>query len=146
MTPEATNLCRRYADVLRASGRSDRTIDNYLNDTILWYKPTNAGFVGFVKNLAAAAITQCVEAARASPQGGRAQATVRVALEHSVEEVACAAVLRQQVVDIVEVLAGFGDDAGGVVVKGFVLVPGDEDVVTEGVVGGHGVLLFLSEQ
>ena len=67
-----------------------------------------------MKNLAAAAITQCVEAARASPQGGRAQATVRVALEHSVEEVACAAVLRQQVVDIVEVLAGFGDDAGGV--------------------------------
>ncbi len=31
MTPEATNLRRRYADVLRASGRSDRNIDNYLN-------------------------------------------------------------------------------------------------------------------
>lgn len=30
MTPEASDLCRRYADVLRASGRSDRTIDNYL--------------------------------------------------------------------------------------------------------------------
>ena len=30
MTPDATNLCRRYADLLRASGRSERTIDNYL--------------------------------------------------------------------------------------------------------------------
>jgi integrase len=30
MTPDATNLCRHYADVLRASGRSERTIDNYL--------------------------------------------------------------------------------------------------------------------
>jgi integrase/recombinase XerD len=30
MTPEATDLCRRYADLLRASGCSERTIDNYL--------------------------------------------------------------------------------------------------------------------
>ena len=30
MTPDATMLCRRYADLLRANGCSDRTIDNYL--------------------------------------------------------------------------------------------------------------------
>jgi len=30
MTPDATTLCRHYADVLRASGPSERTIDNYL--------------------------------------------------------------------------------------------------------------------
>lgn len=30
MTPDATDLCRQYADVLRAGGRSERTIDNYL--------------------------------------------------------------------------------------------------------------------
>jgi len=30
MTPEATILSRRYADVLRANGCSERTIDNYL--------------------------------------------------------------------------------------------------------------------
>lgn len=30
MTPEAMNLCRRFADVVRASGCSGRTIDNYL--------------------------------------------------------------------------------------------------------------------
>ncbi len=30
MTPEATRLARRYADLLRASGCSERTIDNYL--------------------------------------------------------------------------------------------------------------------
>lgn len=30
MTPDAANLCRHYADLLRASGRSERTIDNYL--------------------------------------------------------------------------------------------------------------------
>jgi len=30
MTPEATTLCRHYADILRAAGRSERTIDNYL--------------------------------------------------------------------------------------------------------------------
>jgi integrase/recombinase XerD len=30
MTPEATMLSRRYADLLRANGCSDRTIDNYL--------------------------------------------------------------------------------------------------------------------
>ena len=30
MTPEATMLSRRYADLLRANGCSDRTIENYL--------------------------------------------------------------------------------------------------------------------
>jgi len=30
MTPDATDLCRHYADLLRAGGRSERTIDNYL--------------------------------------------------------------------------------------------------------------------
>ena len=30
MTPDATMLSRRYADLLRANGCSDRTIDNYL--------------------------------------------------------------------------------------------------------------------
>jgi site-specific recombinase XerD len=30
MTPDATMLCRRYADLLRAGGCSERTIDNYL--------------------------------------------------------------------------------------------------------------------
>lgn len=30
MTPESTMQCRHYADVLRASGCSERTIDNYL--------------------------------------------------------------------------------------------------------------------
>ena len=30
MTPDATTLSRRYADLLRANGCSDRTIDNYL--------------------------------------------------------------------------------------------------------------------
>jgi site-specific recombinase XerD len=30
MTPETINLCRQYADLLRAGGRSERTIDNYL--------------------------------------------------------------------------------------------------------------------
>jgi len=30
MTPDATLLSRRYADLLRANGCSDRTIDNYL--------------------------------------------------------------------------------------------------------------------
>ena len=32
MTPDATMLSRRYADLLRANGCSDRTIDNYLYD------------------------------------------------------------------------------------------------------------------
>ena len=30
MTPDATMLSRRYADLLRANGCSDRTIENYL--------------------------------------------------------------------------------------------------------------------
>lgn len=30
MTPDAIHLCRQYADLLRAGGRSERTIDNYL--------------------------------------------------------------------------------------------------------------------
>lgn len=30
MTPGAIHLCRQYADLLRAGGRSERTIDNYL--------------------------------------------------------------------------------------------------------------------
>jgi hypothetical protein len=30
MTPDATNLARQYADLLRANGCSERTIDNYL--------------------------------------------------------------------------------------------------------------------
>jgi len=30
MTPEAVELCRRYVDLLRATGKSERTIDNYL--------------------------------------------------------------------------------------------------------------------
>ena len=30
MTPDATTLCRHYTDILRAAGRSERTIDNYL--------------------------------------------------------------------------------------------------------------------
>jgi hypothetical protein len=29
MTPESINLCRQYADLLRAGGRSERTIDNF---------------------------------------------------------------------------------------------------------------------
>ena len=58
-----------------------------------------------MKNLAAVAITRCVQGAGASPQGGRAQTAVRVALQHSVKEVAGCAVFG--IVDIVEVLAGF---------------------------------------
>ena len=30
MTPDATILSRQYADLLRANGCSERTIDNYL--------------------------------------------------------------------------------------------------------------------
>ena len=30
MRPETVELCRRYADLLRGAGRSERTIDNYL--------------------------------------------------------------------------------------------------------------------
>lgn len=40
MTPDATNLSRHYADLLRASGRSERTIDNYLYSL--------KGFTGFL--------------------------------------------------------------------------------------------------
>jgi hypothetical protein len=46
-----------------------------------------------VKSFAVVTIAQCVEAAGASPQGGRAQAALWVAPEHTVEEVACCAVL-----------------------------------------------------
>ncbi len=74
----------------------------------------------------AVTITQCVERAGAGPQGGRAQAAVWVALEHSIEEVLRGALLRQKVVDIVEILAGFDDFAGGGVVKVLVLVTGDD--------------------
>jgi len=30
MTEEAITLCRRYADILRARGNAERTLDNYL--------------------------------------------------------------------------------------------------------------------
>jgi len=85
-----------------------------------------ANYAG-VKNFAAVMIAQCVEAAGAGPQGGRAQAAVWVAPEHTVEEVACCAVFQQQVVGIVEVLARFGDDPVRVVVKVLVLVSSDDD-------------------
>ena len=48
-----------------------------------------------MKNLAAVAITRCVQGAGASPQGGRAQTAVRVAPQHSVKEVARCAVFGQ---------------------------------------------------
>jgi hypothetical protein len=54
-----------------------------------------------MKNLAAVAITQCVEGAGASPQGGRAQAAVRIALKHSVKEVARGVVLIADVLILV---------------------------------------------
>ena len=34
MTHDAIELCRRYADILRARGSSERTIDNYLEDVL----------------------------------------------------------------------------------------------------------------
>ncbi len=40
MRPDTIELCRRYADILRARGNSERTIDNYLYAL--------KGFVGFL--------------------------------------------------------------------------------------------------
>src|SRR5258708_5586050 len=70
--------------------------------------------------------TVAVKGAGAGPQGGHAEAAVRVALEHGVEEADRGAVLCQLVVGIVEVLAGLGYYACGVVVEVLVLVAGDD--------------------
>jgi site-specific recombinase XerD len=73
MTPEATNLCRRYADVLRASGRSDRTIDNYLNAL--------AGFTRYLgeRPLKTATAQDIVAYQIEVAARGRSDSTIRVA-------------------------------------------------------------------
>ncbi len=73
MTPEATILCRRYADILRASGNSERTIDNYLYSL--------KGFTVFLgeRPLTAASAEDIVAYQVAIAASGRSDSCVRVA-------------------------------------------------------------------
>ena len=73
MTPDATILCRRYADILRASGNSERTIDNYVYSL--------KGFTAFLgeRSLTAASADDIVAYQVAIAASGRSDSCVRVA-------------------------------------------------------------------
>jgi site-specific recombinase XerD len=73
MTPENANLSRRYADRLRAEGRSDRTIENYLYSL--------KGFTSFLepRALAEASVDDILAYQLDISAHGRSDSTVRVA-------------------------------------------------------------------
>ena len=73
MTPDATILCRRYTDILRANGNSERTIDNYLYSL--------KGFTAFLgeRPLTAASADDIVAYQVAIAASGRSDSCVRVA-------------------------------------------------------------------
>ena len=73
MTPDATILCRRYADILRARGNSGRTIENYLYSL--------KGFTAFLgeRPLTAASADDIVAYQVAIAASGRSDSCVRVA-------------------------------------------------------------------
>jgi site-specific recombinase XerD len=73
MTPDATNLSRQYADLLRANGCSERTIDNYLYSL--------NGFVKFLgeRSLTSASTEDIVAYQVQIAARGRSDSSVRVA-------------------------------------------------------------------
>ena len=73
MTQEAIELCRRYTDILRAGGKSERTIDNYLYSL--------RGFVEFLgdRSLAGATATDIAAYQIELAARGRSDSSVRVA-------------------------------------------------------------------
>jgi integrase/recombinase XerD len=73
MTPDAANLSRQYADLLRANGRSERTIDNYLYSL--------NGFVKFLaeRPLTGASAEDIVAYQVQIAAGGKSDSSVRVA-------------------------------------------------------------------
>jgi integrase/recombinase XerD len=73
MTPDATNLSRQYADLLRANGCSERTIDNYLYSL--------NGFVKFLgeRPLTSASAEDIVAYQVQIAARGRSDSSVRVA-------------------------------------------------------------------
>ena len=88
MRPEDIELSRRYADLLRARGNSERTIDNYLYAV--------KGFAGFLgeRGLGSASASDIVAYQTSIAASGRSDSCVRVAtyalrgcLEHVLERV-----------------------------------------------------------
>jgi site-specific recombinase XerD len=73
MTPEDANLSRRYADLLRAASRSDRTIENYLYSVV--------GFSSYLapRPLADATVDDIIGYQVDLAARGRGDSTVRVA-------------------------------------------------------------------
>ena len=73
MTPDAIELCRRYTDILRARGNSERTIDNYLYSL--------KGFTAFLgeRPLTAASADDILAYQVAIAASGRSDSCVRVA-------------------------------------------------------------------
>jgi integrase/recombinase XerD len=73
MTPEDASLCRRYTDLLRAGGRSHRTIENYLYSL--------QGFSSFraPRPLADATVDDIIAYQAHLAARGRSDSTVRVA-------------------------------------------------------------------
>jgi site-specific recombinase XerD len=73
MTQDAIELCRRYADILRAGGKSERTIDNYLYSL--------RGFVQFLgeRPLASASADDIVAYQIELAARGKSDSSVRVA-------------------------------------------------------------------
>ena len=73
MTEEAITLCRRYADILRARGNAERTLDNYLYAL--------KGFVNFLgeRSLREAGADDIVAYQITIAARGQSDSTVRVA-------------------------------------------------------------------